>query len=341
MKALIQLTLLAVGLTALAVARPGEKPARGMEDATQRFLGTLTPAQRSKAVFAFTDDERMNWHFVPRERRGLPLREMEAPQRTAALGLLRTSLSARGYLQTTTIMALENVLRAMENNNPGRDPDGYFFSVFGTPGPSEPWGWRFEGHHLALNFTLADGKIVAAPTFFGSNPADVREGPQAGTRALAPLEDLGRQLVTALTPEQKKTATLPGNAPDDILTGAQRRVDPLEPAGIPVTQLDRSQRALLSKLVAAHADALAPTLAAERRSRFQKASPDAVRFAWAGSVEKFQGHYYRIQGPTFLIEYDNTQNRANHIHSVWRDLAGGDFGEDVLREHFIRSHQKR
>jgi hypothetical protein len=333
-----------------------ERSSASMAAAAATFLDTLTTEQRQQATFAFASDERTHWHFIPTEtfpRKGLTVKEMNPAQRTAAHALLKAGLSARGYLTATSIMDLENVLGAIEASQRQaaassprggppvepfrRDPERYFFSVFGMPSNKEPWGWRVEGHHVSLQFTVVNGTLVAAsPTFFGANPAEVREGPRKGLRVLGPEEDAARALLTALDPAQRDQAIITATAPNDMVTMAQPEVTPLSPAGITAASLTASQRDLLMKLVDVYVGYMPADLAAERRTRFEKADAGKITFAWAGETEKGKKHYYRIQGPTFLVEYDNTQNDANHIHSVWRDF-NGDFGRDLLREHLTSS----
>jgi hypothetical protein len=314
----------------LAAARAAEDMAR----AANELVASLTPEQRGRAVFAFADAERLNWHFVPRERRGLPLKDMTAPQRALAKALLEAGLGARGYLKASTVMELELVLRELGGNPVMRDPELYFFSIFGTPSAAEPWGWRAEGHHLSLNFTIVRGTLVAtAPAFLGANPARVPSGARAGLRALAAEEDLARELVRSLDADQRTSAILAGAAPRDIVTGNAAEVDPLSPTGISAGRLSAGQKEVLRRLIDEYLSRMADDLAAERRAKLSASDFDAVTFAWAGTTEPGGPHYYRVQGPTFLIEYDNTQNDANHIHSVWRDFEG-DFGRDLLRAHY-------
>ena len=240
-----------------------------------------------------------------------------------------------------TLGAIESAARA--NGSGGniifvRDPEGYFFSIFGTPARPGTWGWRVEGHHVSLHFTIVNGSPnVSAPTFFGSNPAEVREGPKKGLRILGFEEDPARELVTSLTADQRTRAVLAGNAPSDIVTMNRYPVSALTPAGILLSDLNPAQRPLLESLVQAYIAQMAPDIAAERNARLKKAGIEKIAFAWAGETERGRKHYYRIQGPTFLIEYDNTQNDGNHVHSVWRDFDG-DFGRDLLREHLRAAH---
>jgi hypothetical protein len=310
------------------------QPNAVMVRAANDFLATLTPEQRAKAVFELADAERLNWHFIPRERRGLPFKEMTDAQRTAARRLLQAGLSQRGYMKANTIMELELVLREMGGNPNVRDPELYFFSIFGAPSTSAAWGWRTEGHHLSLNFTVAGDSVLATtPSFFGANPAHVRTGSRQGLRALAAEEDLARTLITALDAAQRAVAIIATEAPRDIITGNTGKVDPLSPVGIPSNQLRPEQSAMLVRLLDEYLNRMAPELARQRRARLERTDFGRVTFAWAGSIEAGGPHYYRVQGPTFLIEYDNTQNEANHIHSVWRDFEG-DFGRDLLRDHY-------
>jgi hypothetical protein len=310
--------------------------AAGMAEAAKNFLDSLTPEQRAKATFAFGDEQRFDWHFIPRERKGIPFKELNEKERKLAHDFLKTGLSQRGYLKATTIISLELVLRALERSE-HRDPELYFFSVFGTPSAKEPWGWRVEGHHLSLNFTVVKGTMVATtPSFFGANPAEVQEGPRKGVRALKGEEEIARELLLSLDEKQRAQALFEKTAPRDIVTGHAAKVDPLAPAGIGAGQLNPRQTELLKKLLDEYASNMPTDLASERLEKLQRAGFEKIHFAWAGSSERFQPHYYRIQGPTFLVEYDNTQNSANHIHSVWRDFDG-DFGRDLLREHYRTS----
>src|SRR5688572_13905982 len=329
------LVLSMVVLLAAAVDRVASRRATAaMKQAADAFLAGLEPEQRAQAQFTLTDAERLNWHFIPRERRGLPLKEMTTAQRDLARALLQAGLSQRGLLKVNTIIELELVLRELGGNPAMRDPERYFFSIFGTPSDTAPWGWRVEGHHLSLNFTIYGGRPVAtAPAFMGANPAEVRSGSRQGLRVLAAEEDLARELITSLNATQRAAALIATEAPRDIVTGNALDINPLSPAGITVDRLERPQVTLLRRLIDEYLGRMAEPLAAERRARLERSDFSQITFAWAGSVERGQPHYYRIQGPSFLIEFDNTQNDANHIHSVWRDFAG-DFGRDMLREHY-------
>jgi hypothetical protein len=325
-----------------------ERSSSAMTTAANRFLSSLTPDQRQQAVFAFEGGERLNWHFIPTEmfpRKGLLIRSMNESQRKLAHELLKTGLSQRGYMTATSIMDLETVLKALEaaeraaGGQPERgqvlerDPEKYFFSIFGTPSARDTWGWRVEGHHVSLHFTVVNGTLVAgAPSFFGSNPAEVREGPKKGLRILGVEEDAARALLQSLDASQREKAIINAAAPGDMLTMANVNINPLSPAGISADALNAAERDLLMKLIDVYTGYMAPEIAADRTARLRKAGVEKIAFAWAGETERGKKHYYRIQGPTFLVEYDNTQNDGNHIHSVWRDF-NGDFGRDLLREH--------
>ena len=336
------LAVLAVGSTIAA-----DRSSSAMASAATKFLDSLTPEQRQEATFAFNADERLRWHFIPTEmypRKGLLVKQMTEPQRRLAHDLLKAGLSQRGYMTASQIMDLETVLdgieaaqRTRETSPRGqplvRDPEKYFVSIFGTPSTHDTWGWRVEGHHVSLHFNVVNGSLVAAaPTFFGSNPAEVREGPKKGLRILGAEEDGARALVESLDASQREKAIFKKEAPGDIITMANVKIDPLAPEGIPMSALNANQRALLTKLIDVYTGYMAADIAADRVARLKKAGEDKIVFAWAGPMERGKKHYYRVQGPTFLIEYDNTQNDANHIHSVWRDF-NGDFGQDLLRDH--------
>jgi hypothetical protein len=316
------------------------RSATAMAKAANGFLNALTPDQRAKAAFAFNSDDRLRWHFIPNEmfpRKGLMLKDMTEPQRRLAHDLLRTGLSTRGYSKVTTIISLEDVLKVVEAGGKfARNKEEYLFSIFGTPGPKGAWGWRIEGHHISVRFTINDGsvsnQVASSPMFLGSNPAEVREGERKGLRVLGEEEDAGRALVLSLSAEQLRSTVISATAPGDILTMNKNDIVPLPEEGILYSALQPAQQALLRQVIEAYTSVMETDVAAERMKVATSAGLDKVRFAWAGSTEKGQKHYYRIQGPTFLIEFDNTQNDGNHVHSVWRDF-NGDFGRDLLREH--------
>ena len=322
----------------LVAAPPAKEAAAAIHEIrenAERFLASLDATQKGKATFEFKDDERLNWHFIPRERKGLSFKELQPFQRPLALALINSPLSHRGQMKTAASMSLEQILLELEQGKgPKRDSDLYFLSFFGTPSKTQTWGWRIEGHHLAMNFTLAHGALFSGtPSFLGSNPAKVKTGPRAGLRALAEEEDLGRQLVKSLTPAQSKQTIFTNTAPKDIFTSADRKARQLEPHGILAASLNPAQLDNLKALVREYVGRVRPELATESMQKIEKAGWKNVQFAWAGGVEPGQGHYYRVQGPTFLLEYDNVQNDNNHIHAVWRDF-NGDFGEDILAQHY-------
>ena len=310
-----------------------------MASAAQRFLVTLSPEQTAKAVFSLEDAERKNWHFIPRARLGLPLKEMTPEQRLVAQALLATGLSSQGYSKALTVMSLEAVLAELEKGQTGkaaRDPEMYFFSVFGTPKDGTAWGWRLEGHHLSLNFTCSGNGTTSTPSFFGTNPGEVRQGPRMGLRLLEREEELGRALVKSLNEEQKKAAVLAGEVPKDILNDP-KRTELTSNEGVLVSSLSAPQQEMAAQLVREYLGTHRTEVAASEWDRIKSAEWDQARFCWVGGVEPGAGHYYRIQGANFVMEYDNTQNGANHPHAVWRDRAG-DFGTDLLKEHYQASH---
>jgi len=306
----------------------------GMVATAQEFISLLDTEQRSRALHGFDADVRFDWHFVPRERTGLPFGEMTAEQRAAGHALLRSALSAAGYLKANGIMHLEQILGLIENRTNRRDPEAYFFWIFGTPSPDVPWGWRFEGHHLSINFTsVTDSIVVSTPTFMGANPATVPSGPFAGTRFLGAEEDLARGLVLSLTNQQRARAVISTEAPRDIITGADREVTLERIEGLPASEMSEDQRSQLHHVIMEYVGNMKPDIARRQLAKLEAAGMGRLHFAWAGSLEPGEGHYYRIHGPTVLIEYDNTQSNANHVHSVWRDLTD-DFGGDLLRQHY-------
>jgi hypothetical protein len=324
--------LLIILTTSLAAkeASPAATPAQ----AANQFLASLDEDGKSKAALPFSDGERTNFHYTPRDRAGLPLKEMTADQKAAAMALLDTALSKSGKLKVKQIMLLEGVLAELENNPKFRDSDRYFVSIFGTPGDAKGWGWRFEGHHVSVNITLVEGEDIAVtPSFMGSNPGEVREGPHKGLRVLAEEEDLARMLVSTLLAAEKKDVVFSEKPPAEILTGEQRDVTALDPVGLTAADMTEAQRAVLLKLVSAYTGRYRSDIAAADMKKIEAAGIDKIRFGWAGGTKPGEAYYYRIQGPTFLMECANVQNQANHIHAAWRDFTG-DFGRDILAEHF-------
>jgi hypothetical protein len=311
--------------------------AQRMAEAATNFLSALGARERQKAEIDFADTvERENWHYIPRDRTGLPLKEMDQKQRELAHALVATGVSTGGYEKVSTIISLEGVLAELEGEGRRfvRDPELYYLSVFGTPGADAPWGWRFEGHHISLNYTLVGRMLGPTPLFFGSNPAEVRHGEREGLRALKEEEDLGRQLLHALDGEQREVAIVSAEAPADIITTNVPYVrGEVEPEGLGSADMSAAQREILHALVEVYVRRLPEA----EWTRLGAADLAQARFAWAGAEERGGPHYYRVQGPSFLAEYDNTQNDANHIHAVWRDLTN-DFGEDILRRHYAEGH---
>lgn len=305
-----------------------------MAEAAQAFLAALNDQQRATATFEMKDTERKNWHFIPKERNGLVLKKMSTEQRQLAYALLSSALSHSGLQKSLQIMTLEQILHEMENNAPHRDPELYYVSIFGEPSTNGPWAWRVEGHHLSVNFTVVGGQVVApTPSFFGTNPAHVLQGARKGLRVLAAEEDLGRQLATSFSEQQKKTGIIATEAPADVFLVPDSQATPLEPKGVLASDMSAEQVQILRKLVQEYVHRLRPELAQAEMTRIKQAGFKNISFAWAGGLEKGQGHYYRVQGPTFIFEYDNTQNNANHVHTVWRDVKN-DFGENLLKKHY-------
>ena len=334
-RTIFNVACLVVLLGTITLSQTPADPAAAMSDAALRFLDTLDDEQEAAARFPFDSEDRFDWHFIPRERKGVSFKTMNGAQRAAALDLVRTGLSEEGFTKAEIIRQLEQILYEQEGRDI-RDPDLYFFMVFGEPGGGSTWGWRYEGHHISQNWTIVDGDAVSAtPQFFGSNPAEVRSGPRQGLRVLGSEEDQARALLASLDEPQRKAALLSEEAPSDILTRAQPRVTLLEDFGVAHRDLDADQQAALWSIVEEYAAAQPGPIAEERLAEVRHAGLDGIRFVWMGGEAQGEPHYYRIQGPTFLIEYDNTQGNANHVHSVWRDFAG-DFGRDLLAEHYRR-----
>ena len=337
LRAVLAFAVLA-GLASLAYDRQRDPPAGGvMTLAAVDFLGTLTPDQQGKAVFPFDDKQRLAWAFVPLQdkdrkstRKGLPLEQMNEKQREAARRLLKAGTSESGYQDATTIMSLESILRETEKGGAMvRNPEWYFFTIFGDPKGAARWGWRVEGHHLSLNFVIEGGKMVAStPCFFGANPAVVKDGPRAGQRTLGDADELARVLVQLLDAEQKKAAIQGMQFPE--IGGQKANPEVGAPRGLAVAQMNPEQKKALSKLLQAYTRRMPWDVALNEWSELEKAGMEKIHFAYAGGTEAGEPHSYRVQGPTFVVEFlnvqeDGSRNPANHIHSSWRRLKG-DFG---------------
>jgi len=342
----------AVGVAAflLTAGYKRAEPSSVMADAANAFLNSLWPDQKAKVFYAFDDDERLSWHFVPtganykpgdRElRKGMPLGAMQPFQRALATALLVAGLSQQGAIKAQQIMSLEQVLLIIEGAKPAnrRDPDNYFITIFGTPSAKGTWGYRVEGHHLAQNYTIVDGKVSDSPSFFGSNPAEVRIGPRKGLRVLALEDDFGYDMIESLDKAQQDVAVVDKTALKDIITGASRKAALNgQPNGLSAAKMTTAQYDKLMTIIELYASNVPQSMAEKRMELARKQPKDATFFAWTGAVERGGLHYYRVQTPGFLIELDCTQDQGNHIHSVWRDYDN-DFGFDLLKAHYSSSH---
>jgi hypothetical protein len=302
-----------------------------MAEAARRFVASLDEGQKGRAVFSFGSPERTNWHWIPRERKGLPIKEMKPQQRALAFGLLNTGFSTRGVLKATTIMSLEEILRVDEHGTgPIRDPELYFVSVFGEPTDEGEWGWRIEGHHLALNYTLKGGQVVSStPFMFGSNPAEVRNGPRKGLRNLVEIEGPANKLLLSLTDQQRKLSIVSSTAPDVTTTPNPAQAPATSPEGISADQLDGDQRQSLTRLLRAYTANFPDPIRASLLDQVEK-DPQSIHFAWYGPADPTKPHAFRVQGTAFFIDFNETQNEVNHIHTFYRSLLG-DFGLPASR----------
>ncbi len=308
----------------------------------RRFIDALDPGMQ--ATYLFRDAERFNFHFFPIARRGVPLKQLKEGQRHLGLALMNAALSHVGNQKALTIMSLGDYLRATDKTpNVHRDSDQYYFTIFGDPAPDGTWGYRVEGFHLSLNVTIVKGRWIAVtPSFFGAIPATVPDGPRKGQQVLEQETELGRALAKSFTAEQRKIGF--GKIPDfktetvgGLITGNERKIERGKPRGVAVSALTAEQREVLMKLVRVHLGRIRRELADQDLARIDRAGTQKIHFIWAGGLEPGEPHHYLIQGPTFLIEYDNTQDGANHVHCVYRDFDN-DFG-DAMLEHYHKHHQ--
>lgn len=330
---LILTSTVLVAMVALLAAQNAQAPKTGqaMMMGAKAFLGSITPEQKAQASFKFDDAERLNWHFIPRERKGLPLKSLEGQSLKQAHAFIRTGLSEAGYDQTLNVMSLEELLFLLEGGDretrrDRRDPGKYYLSVFGEPAETGDWGWRLEGHHISLNFTIKDGKVVSStPEFFGANPGTIDAGKGRQIRVLGPEEDIARQVLKLCTPEQQTLCWISKEAPGEVPGPGAAQAAVADPVGLPYAKMSEDQKKLIQDLLSEYLKNLPADIEQERRAAINAAGVDKLYFAWYGLSELHEPHHYRVQGPTFVIEYNNTQNNANHVHSMWRNLAG-DFG---------------
>ena len=323
--------------------QPALSPAAAqMSEACANFLNSLSQDQRTKATYQYMDGERVFWYYPPLNRHGLPLRDMDPKQRELAHALMATGLTDQSYRQAKLIIEHENVLGPLEKEQGmvtfARDPELYYFTVFGEPGGQDPWGWRVEGHHVCLNYSVWGDKVISmTPFFFGSNPAEVRKGDKTGLRILGAREDLAFELMESLDAGQRSKATIYDEAPLDILTYNSSKVSLPREEGLPGSRMSGTQKEMMLSLIAEYVNQVRSDLAQEKLGALREQGVDNIHLAWAGPVDKKQPHYYRLHGGNFVVEFDNRQDGANHIHSVWRDIEN-DFASDVLREHLILYH---
>lgn len=301
------------------------------------FVSELNDAQKKKALFILEDSERYHWNFVPTERKGIAFKELTTRQQQLFMKVLQTALSDEGYRKASSIMQLENILKEVEGRSGGddyRDPGKYYFSLFGEPTAAKPWGWRIEGHHLALNFLHKQNTVACTPSFFGSNPAIVLSGVEKGKQVLKPESEKGFALLNSLTAQQLRMAIIAEAAFPEILTGNDRTVTPTKPEGIAFTALTAGQQKLFRDLLSVYIMNYNTETSSVIIQEIETLGFEKFYFAWAGARAWGKGHYYRIHGPTLWIEYDNTQNNANHVHTSIRHLTN-DFGEDLLKKHYL------
>ena len=326
----------------MATASNGLTTVRNMNEAGSKFVESLDAQQRARATYPYLDGERVFWYYPPLNRHGLALRDMDENQRGLAYALMATGLTDRSYEQAKQIIEHESVLGPLEKEQGivsfVRDPDLYYFTIFGEPGGSEPWGWRAEGHHVSLHFSIwGDDIISMTPFFFGANPAEVPKGPKAGLRILGAREDMAYELMNSLDAGQRSKTIIYDQAPYDILTYNSSKVSLPKEEGLSVAAMSGTQREMLMGLVTEYVSQVNEELAGRRLTALKEGGFDQLHFAWAGPLDKSEAHYYRIHGGEFVVEFDNRQNGANHIHSVWREVEN-DFAGDVLREHLLMYH---
>ena len=311
-----------------AVAAASQTPGLDMELAANRLLESLDYSLKQKIQYAFDSEERLNWHFIPRDRNGVGLWDLAGATRKAADELVKAGLSAAGYEKTLQVRSLEEVLYLFEDGEEAyrrdrRNPHRYYITIFGTPTSKGIWGWRFEGHHLSLNFTISEGRIVSStPEFFGANPGLIDAGPGRSLRVLGRREDLARDILKACNDAQITTMWIDKKAPDDIRGGGVAQPIVSEAVGLRFADMSVEQQELLKELIGEYLSAMPATVVRERMAAITKDGLEDIRIGWWGGPDLNQPHHYVVQGKSFIIEYNNTQNQANHVHAIWRNLAG-------------------
>ncbi len=322
-----------VGICGFLFVAPARADETGsaMADAARRLLAALDEKQTAQAVFTFDSPERLNWHWIPRERKGLPIKELRPEQRALAFGLIDTGLSTKGMLKATTIMSLEEILRVQEHGTgPVRDSELYFVSVFGNPDDQGEWGWRIEGHHLSLNYTLRGGRVVSAtPFMFGSNPAEVQDGPRKGLRNLVDIEGPANALLLSLNEGQRKEAIISPEVPDVSTTPNLAQPPVACPQGISAAKLEPEQRKTVTRLVHAYYENFPEPIRGDLLGQLARGEEE-FHFAWFGPSDPSKPHAFRLEGPTLLIDFNDKQDAANHIHTFYRSRLG-DFGVPTTR----------
>lgn len=332
MKKGIVLTLVLVTLASFAIKILNDNP-------VDIFLKSLNEEQLQTAQLPFEDESKEFFHFFPStmvDRAGISLDKLNTSQKKLAFKLLEDHLSEAGYKKSLKIIDLERVLAKIEGNTEFRNPEKYYIAIYGNPDKDDFWAWSFEGHHLSLNFTIYKDVISVAPRFMGANPATIKSGKRKGERTLANEEDLGIQLINDLSTEQQQKAIFQTSSLNEIVTFNTSQITPLKPVGIKMKGLNKGQQKLLINLIYEYLSSMPVDLANKRLENLKLEEINDIQFGWAGSTSIEKPHYYRIQGKSFLIEFDNIQNSANHIHSVWRDFDG-DFGRDLIKEHYHKS----
>ena len=310
--------------------------ARRHADLVRSFLADLGPDQAGAASFTFEGSVRQGWSYLPGERDGLALHHMSRDCAVRALGLVAEALQPHAFAQVAAVMALEDVLDLGEGGGGRRHRGDYWVTVFGNPG-GDPWGWRFEGHHVSINVTVVNSEVRAVPLFLGANPAAVRHAGHVVSRPLGREEDAARALLAALDERQLRRAVVSSDPPADIRTGRQEWVDAMEPQGVAAAGLPSEGRRLLHDLVEVYLERLPDQLSGSHRAALAGSAADSIHFQWRGSTEPGRPHYYALTGPRLLVEYDNVSSGANHVHTVLRD-PDGDFAADLLAEHYARHH---